>query len=364
MDIKADIRAVVSSALKNSFGKENYDEARFGKYVAPKRSLRSYVKGLLNYEADSANQQLESLVDRYAVRLQRVYAALSDRDRGLLLELLAYRILGYTRVKLRTNNPEYWSAIDTASRYQDLTDSYDPNFMHFLLHKFDLNGIGHDVKFYFNAGGVAIDFIIEQYAYKLNNVAVVSAEPSDTVLDLGGCWGDTALYFASKVGEGGKVFSFEFIPGNIKLFQKNTLMNPALSKRIELIPHPVTSASGEKVYYKDNGPGSKVESIPFDGQTGEVNTISIDDFVHQRKLDKVDFIKMDIEGAELMALKGALETIKRFKPKLAISIYHSLDDFVDIPNWILDLNLGYDININHYTIHAEETVCYAKVRNR
>ena len=73
---------------------------------------------------------------------------------------------------------------------------------------------------------------------------------------------------------------------------------------------------------------------------------------------------MDIEGAEPSALEGAIETIKKFKPKLAIAIYHSMDDFVNIPNWILDLNLGYEIFIDHYTIHAEETVCFAKPRNK
>ncbi|NJM81009.1 MAG: hypothetical protein HC854_17910 [Flavobacterium sp.] len=61
---------------------------------------------------------------------------------------------------------------------------------------------------------------LEQYSYKNNNQDIVSVEKGDTVLDVGGCWGDTALYFASKSGENGKVYSFEFIPGNINLFKK------------------------------------------------------------------------------------------------------------------------------------------------
>lgn len=69
---------------------------------------------------------------------------------------------------------------------------------------------------------------------------------------------------------------------------------------------------------------------------------------------------MDIEGAEPFALQGAIETIKKHKPKLAIAIYHSMDDFTNIPKWILDLNLGYEIYLGHYTIHAEETICFAK----
>ena len=72
---------------------------------------------------------------------------------------------------------------------------------------------------------------------------------------------------------------------------------------------------------------------------------------------------MDIEGAEPIALKGAIETIKKFKPKLAIAIYHSFDDFVNIPNWILSIDLGYEIFIDHYTIHTEETICFARIKS-
>jgi hypothetical protein len=68
---------------------------------------------------------------------------------------------------------------------------------------------------------------------------------------------------------------------------------------------------------------------------------------------------MDIEGAELSALKGGIETIKRFRPKLAISIYHSLDDFINIAAYLKALNLGYKFYLRHGTIFNEETVLLA-----
>lgn len=70
---------------------------------------------------------------------------------------------------------------------------------------------------------------------------------------------------------------------------------------------------------------------------------------------------MDIEGAEPFALKGAIETIKTFKPVLAIAIYHSIDDFIHIPKWIDSLNLGYKFYLGHYTIHSEETILFAQI---
>jgi hypothetical protein len=70
---------------------------------------------------------------------------------------------------------------------------------------------------------------------------------------------------------------------------------------------------------------------------------------------------MDIEGAEQLALEGAIETIKRFKPKLAIAIYHNMDQFVNVPIWINKLDLGYKLYLDHFSIYSGETVVFAKI---
>ena len=104
--------------------------------------------------------------------------------------------------------------------------------------------------------------------------------------------------------------------------------------------------------------------MPFEGQSGSTFTISIDDFVIRNNINDIGFIKMDIEGAEPIALEGAIETIKKFRPVLAIAIYHSMEDFINIPRWILNLDLGYELFVGHYTIHREETICFAKPKGR
>ena len=68
---------------------------------------------------------------------------------------------------------------------------------------------------------------------------------------------------------------------------------------------------------------------------------------------------MDIEGAELETLKGAEQTIRRFRPKLAICLYHRPEDFVTIPRFLDRVLPQYQFAIGHFTIHAEETVLYA-----
>jgi hypothetical protein len=86
--------------------------------------------------------------------------------------------------------------------------------------------------------------------------------------------------------------------------------------------------------------------------------ISLDEYLKNEK-EPVTFIKMDLEGAELNALKGAEQTIKEQKPKLAISIYHKPEDIWEIPNLLLELVPDYKFYIRHYTLIGAETVLYA-----
>lgn len=68
---------------------------------------------------------------------------------------------------------------------------------------------------------------------------------------------------------------------------------------------------------------------------------------------------MDVEGAELIALKGAEQTIKKYKPKLAISIYHKPNDLWEIPLLIKSWVPEYKIYIRHYNVVSSETIMYA-----
>lgn len=74
---------------------------------------------------------------------------------------------------------------------------------------------------------------------------------------------------------------------------------------------------------------------------------------------RVGYIKMDIEGEELNALKGAEQVIKRDHPILAVSIYHKREDIWEIPKLILDYYQGYKLYLRHYTVGITDTVIYA-----
>ncbi|MGH2564314.1 MAG: FkbM family methyltransferase, partial [Ginsengibacter sp.] len=345
----------VNESIHNNFGIENYDEDRFGKYIPEtqikrvhtedvkkfKGNLKKIIKKIIRYQPGKTfGIHSVELVKKYEDRLNCVYELVNPVSQKLLVDIVAYRILGYKKIKLPLNNSEYRGHFNEVKLLMNENDTIDPKFMHFILRRFNLNPLGYNIDLYFTEAGVVTDFIIEQYAYKLNDRHIVNAEPGDVVLDIGGCWGDTALYFAHKVGENGEVFSFEFIPNNIKIHKLNTGLNTSLEKRIHLVENPVSEIAGQTIYYIDKGPGSFVYDKPFENQTGSATSISVDDFVNKKNISKVDFIKMDIEGSEPMALKGAINTIKKFRPKLAISIYHSMDDFVNIPLWLNSIDVG------------------------
>lgn len=351
-------------SLKNNYGIENYDQLRFGPYHKIKNtSLKKILRNKIKKFLFLINRDIRLLYpdfERYNYDLNFVWDNLiSIEDKNLLTEIIAYRILGYKHVKLSTNNIRYHAAIELAKKMSNNNNFIETDFTFGNLSLMDLSSIGKNIKLYYTPLGVAITFILEQYSYSKDKVKI-QAEPGDYVLDIGGCWGDTAIYFADKVGNNGRVYSFEFISKNIEIFNLNISLNKDLESRIQLIERPVTNISGTELYFKDNGPGSFVSPTPFKEQTGVTKSISIDDFIESYNIDKVDFIKMDIEGAELLALKGAIKTIRKFRPKLAIAIYHSMDDFVNIPKWIYNLNLNYKLYLGHYTIHKEETIIFAR----
>jgi len=335
----------------NNF-ENNFDFSRFG---APEREI-----------VDGSYTFFE--INKYLNELDRFYQLLEDDySRFIFIQALAFRILGHRKIKMPLSVPEYWNAIRNVTAMGDKKDYIEAVFpgANKKLIFVDLSPFGIPVKLFNTPTGVISQFFIKNYEYRIDNNRFIGAREGDVFIDGGGCWGDTALYFASQVGDSGRVYTFEFIPSNLDILYKNIGLNPGMTKRIQVIPAPLWESSGIKMYYKDNGPGSIVSSAPFEGMQGYVSSISIDQFVEEHHINKVDFIKMDIEGSEQKAIKGAINTLKKFRPQLAISIYHNFaDDFAHIANVLDDLKLGYHFFLNHFSIHHEEKVLFASTKER
>lgn len=353
--------------MGNSFD-DNYDAFKFGERRPFSKRLVFTVKDLLlkkwlfSFLFKSSffyeKMFLGTIGKVYKIHphlndLELFYSLLNDeQSKSLLVKLIAYRILGHKKTRLPLSTPAYWNGIKDLEKVSEKTDILDG-----YIKLVDLHSKGLPIKLFFTPKGAHTTFTVEQYKYQSER-KTISAEKGDIVLDLGGCYGDTALYFAHKLNSEGKVYSFEFIPSNLKVFRKNLEMNPELDRLIQIVEFPVWQTSNNKVFYKDAGASSQVKFEQFEGSEGETTTISIDDFVKQNNIKKVGFIKTDIEGAEPFALRGAANTLLTHKPKLAISIYHSMSDFVNIVKYIHSLNAGYKFYLGHATIYTSETVLF------
>jgi FkbM family methyltransferase len=196
-------------------------------------------------------------------------------------------------------------------------------------------------------------FVLEGYSYK----DVVSVEQGDVVLDCGAYIGDSALYFSQRAGKNGKIYSFEPTPDVYSVLLSNVENNEPQN-----VIYPICAAAGSekgKASFKTFTGKSEGNRISVTGEL-EVDVVQLDSFVAEHEIQKVDFIKMDIEGAEGAALKGAERIIRDFHPKLAICIYHRMADHWEIPRQILSINPNYEFYVRHNGKRGSDTVLFCK----
>ena len=176
-------------------------------------------------------------------------------------------------------------------------------------------------------------------------------------IDGGAYIGDTAKsflnnddYWRYNSSGGGGIYLWEFESENVKSIYRNVR---GFEKYVKVIPYAMWSRE-EILNFSGSGAGATIT------ETGSqtIQAKSIDD-VH--KSDKITFIKMDIEGAEIEALKGAEQTIKAQKPKLAICIYHKPSHLFEIPLLIHEMMPEYKFYIRHHSDREWDTVLYATV---
>lgn len=145
-----------------------------------------------------------------------------------------------------------------------------------------------------------------------------------------------------------KIYCFEIDPYNYSQLENNFKNQ----KKVICIKKGLWSKES-KVYLEGDNSTTKIVDYVTDRC---VSVVSLDEYFFN---EKIDFIKMDIEGAEMNALKGGGEIIKRDRPILAISIYHSLDDLVNIPLYLNNILNNYMFFIRHHSLAFCETVLYA-----
>lgn len=167
----------------------------------------------------------------------------------------------------------------------------------------------------------------------------------EVFIDAGAYNGDTMDEFLKWNGGIYKVYSLELSADMCAVIERKNIPN------VQVINCAAWSRN-ENLFFEDSSRGGNVNSAGTDAVLGRTIDAILDG-------EEATFIKMDIEGAELEALKGAKETIRKYGPKLAVCIYHKYDDILQLGRYILDLNPDYKFLIRHYTTCMWETVLYA-----
>lgn len=132
-------------------------------------------------------------------------------------------------------------------------------------------------------------------------------------------------------------------------------------KNVDIQIYNLATGSAKDELYFSNEAGSASHLLTKDKDLNEENSVI------KVKVDTLDdildvpagLIKMDIEGAEMSALKGAENIIKRDKPMLAICVYHKVGDILAILNYINSIVPEYSFRLRHYGLWDVETVLYA-----
>lgn len=175
-------------------------------------------------------------------------------------------------------------------------------------------------------------------------------DPEEIFVDAGALNGDTSMYFIKWSGGIFRtIFCFEPDKNSYKTCVERLAF---LKDRVVAINKGLWSSVEELSFYEGLGGSSRIDR---EGRT----VVSVTTLDQELNKSRVTFIKMDIEGAEIPALKGAEMIIRDVKPKLAISIYHRPEDIIEIPELLLQYRSDYQFYLRHYSLHAYDTVLYA-----
>lgn len=189
------------------------------------------------------------------------------------------------------------------------------------------------------AGDMLVPYFFDDYkridegTYSYHNVVI---KEGDVVVDAGAHIGMFSAFAAYMGAE--KVYSFEPMRSNYKYLQRQALEYP------QIIPvNKALDVESRDMYISIDGSSSSMY-LENDAPNKElISCYTLDEYAENNNLDRIDFIKADIEGAECNMLRGATRVLREYAPKLAICTYHRPTDKEDITKIIKEANPKYKI---------------------
>lgn len=184
--------------------------------------------------------------------------------------------------------------------------------------------------------------------------SIWKAKDNEIFVDAGAYNMYTSYQFSNWCHNYSKIYALEPDKGNFELCKNN--MSKYKLNNTELVNAGLWNENTilKFSHQGDLGAGSCVTDF---GESS-VDVVKLDDLLNG---EKCTLIKMDIEGAELNALKGSAETILKWKPRLAICIYHKKEDIIDIPLYLKKLVPEYKFKLRQYSTYFYDTILYAYI---
>jgi len=338
-------RSILSNsitALKNNHFRDNFDARRF------------------NSDGQDHSQELNpesrafyfDWFFRHHSRLFGAYEALCDEySRKLFLHLVAYRLGGHLSIRIPVGfierRTEY---LRYKAREKYVPSDFGTQGMFGSLRHYDFE---YDGKRYIGECVSLEPYLFRQQYFYAKDGVRIAAENGDHVIDGGAFTGDATLVFSNAVGPDGVVYAFDPVADHIDVLRLNIGQFPI--RNVKIMPYGLSDR--------------KVDTDPvllnrycadFNVRHANVPLRSVDELVAGNEIQRIDFLKLDVEGSELDSLRGAARSIAGLRPKLAVSIYHRPEDLFEIIEFIVGTFPFYKLYLDHYTIHMEETVLYCE----
>jgi FkbM family methyltransferase len=214
-----------------------------------------------------------------------------------------------------------------------------------------------------NLGGSYIRYLTGDVEPEVQEALARYVKPGDVVYDLGANIGYFTIMLSRLVGDAGKVYAFEPMPDNVETLRHNLALNKIAN--VEVFERAVASAAGTAELILS--PWSAAHSLNLDGASkqnnrGEedgvlvVETVALDDLVGTGEIRAPDFVKLDVEGAEVLALEGIRATMTSHRPLLMCELhgteagYREFIATIDYDMRVLDANSRKFNPINAHTL--------------
>lgn len=201
-------------------------------------------------------------------------------------------------------------------------------------------------------GAFALFHIFDMKQYDVKDIFEVNND--SVIFDIGAWKGDSAYFFSKKCSDNAQIYAFE---PDADAYDALKCVKEKYKLDNVILENILFSNKEETVDFVSMIPNTPVVKM---------NALTVDKFVNDNDIKRIDYIKMDVEGAEQNILEGAKETIKRFRPSLAIAVYHGgklfMEDFYKVPIFVKEITEGYKYYIRTFSPWGGETILFCKPR--